>query len=173
MDNLVNTDALGNIGDFLGGLGVIVTLGYLALQIRHNTVTSKTNSYQEAVSAISDWSREIALSSEASDILIRGSSNLEDLSPQERMRFVLLMSAYLRNMENLHMKFLTGTVENTVWEGWENRLHTFFDGSPGMLTYWENNQSAFSPAFRNNVNEVVARSRDGSTKMTISSSASS
>ncbi len=30
-------EALGNIGDFLGGIGVVVTLLYLAAQIRQNT----------------------------------------------------------------------------------------------------------------------------------------
>ncbi len=30
-------EALGNVGDFVGGIGVIVTLVYLALQIRKNT----------------------------------------------------------------------------------------------------------------------------------------
>ena len=30
-------EALGNIGDFIGGIGVVITLAYLAVQIRHNT----------------------------------------------------------------------------------------------------------------------------------------
>ena len=30
-------DALGNIGDFLRGIGVVITLLYLAAQIRQNT----------------------------------------------------------------------------------------------------------------------------------------
>ena len=30
-------EALGDLGDFLGGIGVMITVIYLALQIRHNT----------------------------------------------------------------------------------------------------------------------------------------
>ena len=45
---------LGGIGDFLSGLGVIVTLIYLAIQIRHNTKSARTQSYQAAIAAISD-----------------------------------------------------------------------------------------------------------------------
>jgi len=165
----VNIDALGNIGDFLGGLGVIVTLVYLALQIRQNTITSKTNSYQEAVSAVSEWSREVGVSSEATDILLRGSLNQEDLSPQEQMRFNLLMSAYLRNMENLHMKFLTGAVDSVVWDGWKTRLCTFFDDSPGMMTYWNENESVFSPEFRSNVAGILASSDKINSVRTVSS----
>ena len=39
-------DELGNIGDFLGGLAVVVTLVYLALQIRQNTATTRVQTVQ-------------------------------------------------------------------------------------------------------------------------------
>ena len=32
---------LGNVGDFIGGIGVVVTLAYLALQIRQNNRSLK------------------------------------------------------------------------------------------------------------------------------------
>jgi hypothetical protein len=36
-------EALGNIGDFLGGIGVVITLIYLAGQIRQNTRSIRTS----------------------------------------------------------------------------------------------------------------------------------
>ncbi len=30
-------DALGNLGDLISGIGVVITLGYLAVQIRHSS----------------------------------------------------------------------------------------------------------------------------------------
>lgn len=39
-------DALGNIGDFIGGVGVVVSLVYLALQIRQNTMTTRVAAVQ-------------------------------------------------------------------------------------------------------------------------------
>ena len=35
----MNLDALGNLGDFIGGIGVLATLIYLAYQIRQNTAS--------------------------------------------------------------------------------------------------------------------------------------
>ena len=32
---------LGNLGDFLGGLAVIITLAYLTLQVRQNTASAE------------------------------------------------------------------------------------------------------------------------------------
>ena len=44
-------DELGNIGDFVGGLAVVVTLGYLALQIRRNTATTRVQTVQHLLTS--------------------------------------------------------------------------------------------------------------------------
>jgi hypothetical protein len=38
---------LGNIGDFIGGVGVVITLIYLATQIRQNTRSLRLSSLQQ------------------------------------------------------------------------------------------------------------------------------
>ena len=38
---------LANIGEFIGGIAVIVSLIYLALQIRHNTKTVRGSTLQQ------------------------------------------------------------------------------------------------------------------------------
>jgi len=45
----MNWEAIGAIGEVLGALGVIVTLVYLAFQIRQNTSALKLNAEQSAV----------------------------------------------------------------------------------------------------------------------------
>ena len=50
-------EALGNLGDFIGGIAVVVTLLYLALQVRHNTRAMQTASRQAIVSGFRDYNR--------------------------------------------------------------------------------------------------------------------
>ena len=42
-------EMFGDPGDFLGGIGVLVSLVYLAIQVRHNTVATRADSYQAVV----------------------------------------------------------------------------------------------------------------------------
>ena len=104
----------GLFGDFLGGIGVIVTLVYLAAQIRQNTIATKADSYQAVVASASEWSREICLNAEICDIMDRGAASYEGLNQVEKIRFNLAMSGYFRNMENLHLKFISGAVDGSV-----------------------------------------------------------
>ena len=48
-------EELGNLGDFLGGIGVIVTLVYLAVQIRSNTQTVRVASLEAVVNSRSQF----------------------------------------------------------------------------------------------------------------------
>jgi len=57
----INWDAIGAIGEIVGALGVIVTVGYLAIQVRQNTFASRAQTYQERTNASRDlirWSVE-------------------------------------------------------------------------------------------------------------------
>ena len=45
-------DDLGNLGDLVGGIGVIATLIYLALQIRQNTTALRTSFYGQAAEPV-------------------------------------------------------------------------------------------------------------------------
>ncbi len=44
-------DELGNIGEFVGGLAVVVTLVYLAIQIRRNTATTRVQTVQHLLTS--------------------------------------------------------------------------------------------------------------------------
>jgi hypothetical protein len=43
---MINWDAIGAIGEIVGALGVMVTVGYLAIQVRQNTFASRAQTYQ-------------------------------------------------------------------------------------------------------------------------------
>jgi hypothetical protein len=47
-------EALGNIGELLGGIGVVVTLLYLAGQIRQDSRSLKASSGQSVLQALSE-----------------------------------------------------------------------------------------------------------------------
>ena len=140
-------EALGNIGDFVGGIGVIATLLYLAAQIRQNTKSSRTESYQAVVAAISDWTREVGMNPESSRIIEAGSRDLASLSALERVQFNLIMAALVRNCENIHHQYTRGAIDEDAWSGWAKRTHSVLD-PPGAREWWLQQEEAYSPEFR-------------------------
>jgi len=140
-------EILGNVGDFLGGVGVLVTLVYLAIQIRQNTNSARAATYQAATAALSEWTSAIGRDPVATGIFMRGSQNPEQLNETEHAQFSLLTVSILRHYENIHFQYSSGALDPGTWEGWASRMHGNV-ATPGTKAIWQGQRTAFSSEFR-------------------------
>jgi hypothetical protein len=82
-------DELGNIGDFVGGLAVVVTLVYLALQIRQNTAATRVETVQHLLTS-DTAAADSVIAGPIPDILAKLEVG-ERLSPSEVSAYTLYM----------------------------------------------------------------------------------
>lgn len=146
-------DALGNIGDLLGGLGVFATLIYLAIQIRQNTQSSRSAAYQSAVVATSTWTQDVGTDSESTRIMQAGLYDPQRLDALEQAQFSLIMAAFFRNLENIHFQFVSGAIDESLWSGWAHRISSLVS-TPGVREWWEGAKNAFSADFQRVVDQA-------------------
>lgn len=138
---------LGNIGDFIGGFGVVVTVIYLAFQVRQNTASTRSASYQSVVAAVAEWTLQLGLNPDATRIFGAGIEDLESLSKEEKVQFNFILASVIRHFENIHFQFISGAIENDVWDGWSSRILGIM-GNPGAETWWASQKTAFSREFQ-------------------------
>ena len=96
----MNLDALGNLGDFIGGIAVIASFIYLALQIRQNTKTLCANSVQELTENILRATAAL-IEPENAEIYIRGAQSYSLLTREEKLRFQLLLGLFLGRFDTV------------------------------------------------------------------------
>lgn len=89
---------LGAAGEFVGAIGVVITLVYLAYQIRQNTIqleqsilTARAAAQNASNTALRETRASIFESTEMSEIFQAGNSNPEDLDDVSRFRYRLTM----------------------------------------------------------------------------------
>ena len=110
---------LGSLGELLGGIGVVVSLVYLAIQIRHNTRGLGQNNDLMRMSFENEIRRDaiefrstLVADADLAEIWRRGLAGDADLDPVESARFHLLMvsiSAMLRAQFDAQGRGLYGT----------------------------------------------------------------
>ena len=124
---------LGNFGDFIGGLAVIATLLYLAVQIRQNTKILRTSAEQRAdpIAAIAN----IAQSPANAAVYHKGLGGPDELSAEERTHFYLLMASSFYVLFQGHRSHQLGTQSEDTWKWQERALH-FYASQPGVRTWW-------------------------------------
>jgi hypothetical protein len=148
----MNWEAVGAIADLVGEAGVVATLGYLAVQIRQNTISTRTSSYQAVVEALLDWSRSVGLDPTVAKLLSEGQRDLGALSSEQRAQFVFLQVSLFRNYENIFYQHEQGAIDEVVWEGWSLRMRRSF-ATAGVRAWWAQDRAAYSAPFRNFLEE--------------------
>ncbi len=90
----MNWEAIGAVGEIVGAVAVVLTLVYLAVQLRQNTAAVSTSTYESVTSGFNSVNEVVVGDAEVADIFYRGTVNPESLSPAEGIRFSFLMRCW-------------------------------------------------------------------------------
>ena len=93
----MNWDAIGAVGEIVGALAVVISLIYLATQIRTSNGAVRQASMQEIQNQIAKWQQELFSSEELWNIWIKGNANDQSLSKEELGRFRLMLLQLVQN----------------------------------------------------------------------------
>jgi hypothetical protein len=137
---------LGDLGDFLGGIGVIVTLVYLAIQVRRNTQAVRSASLDSVTTSHMEFQRTVWGDPILNELWFDGRTGKKELSEAESRRFIFMLSSCARHWESAYQKARGGTLETTAWAGMHEELLGVFV-NPGAQAYWHLIRRMFSPDF--------------------------
>ena len=153
-------ESLGNIGDFVGGVAVVVTLIYLARQIQQNTATVEAATVQAASEAFAEILDTLAKDPELMNLYLSGCKDFDGLSSDDRMRYALLMGMLLHRFEGFVSLQDRGMLPPGSWDGAINRLRESF-ALPGTLSWWQKGGSGFNSRLQQWVDdEIIGKSAE-------------
>jgi hypothetical protein len=144
----MSLEDLGNIGEFVAAIAVVLSLIYLAVQIRQNTSSVRTSTFHECASRAADLTRGIAEQKELARIFRTGLGGLEQLEDDDdRFRFVLLLQNMFRQYEDLLFQYRAGTLSSESWDAWRYSFRGYLS-NPGFSPFWDLRRLSFTESFR-------------------------
>jgi hypothetical protein len=153
----MNWTAIGAIGEILGAAGVIITLVYLARQVRQNTRATKLSTAQSIATAARDWNRPLLLDPELAWTFQVGTEDPTQLDEKEQARFIELCFSLFRMFEDAHYQYHSGALDPSVWKGYE-KLYAAYARAPGFQAYWEKRKQTFREEFQEFIDGYEAES---------------
>jgi hypothetical protein len=148
--------ALGNIGEFVGALGVVVSLVYLARQMIQNTVSVRAASFNAMVQNSIRLLEHSFRDSEFAAFLARAQADPTGLSPAERVRWDAYMTAVYRHFGNLQYSHRVGALDHQMWEAYQATLKEHLR-TPSWADWFQENRHVFSAALGEQVDEALAQ----------------
>jgi len=147
----MNWEALGAVGEIVGAAGVIVSLLYLASQVRSNSRQLRHASAQAVLDKLNGLIGQLAFTAGAGDVWSRGLSGLDSLQDDEEIvRFSsMMLQAFWAYEEVLHYRD-AGLVEDWAWTHATAPVEHFMR-TPGFQQWWARRRDWFGPEFRSHV----------------------
>lgn len=143
----MNWEAIGAIGEIVGAITVVVTVGYLALQIRQNTAALRSTATQGASEQAADIYHTLSTDAELAMIFVRGSEAPDDLSDSEMARYFAFFQYAFFNYQNWYVQTRDRVIDGSLLSSWGRVLAGIYP-SPGFRRFWEQRSYIFSPEFR-------------------------
>ena len=144
---------LGNIGDFVGGVGVVITLVYLATQVRQNTRALKLSSIQQ-IMGTSVSVNEAASSGPVPEILAK-LENKERLDDGEFARFLLHIWAMLTHHWQVFHQYENGMIDEHVFDIYMTRLRLTMSSSLSRALWRTRLRESFPVDFQECVEKQI------------------
>ena len=153
----MNWDAIGAIGEVAGAMAVVITLMFLARQLRENTKSGNAAAHSERTN------RNITLSLWAGDHSVgsirRKLEAEEELSDVESETLFVHDISVLRHFEDLHYQKSLGIIDDETWSanlsGIKNRVK-----SKGFSRSYEQGKFGLRSSFRKLIEEQMAERTD-------------
>lgn len=151
---------LGAIGEFVGSIAVLATLGYLAVQVNQTKRAVQSASLQTGIATMTQNSQNVAADPDYSEIVVKGFFDSSDLNATDWFRFGLWMTCMFHVFQQYFLDSEKGLGDARVWAGEERAMKDLL-AMPGVARWWREMPALpFSDVFIEHVNAVLSSSEE-------------
>ena len=140
----MNIETLGNLGEFIGSLAVLVTLVYLSIQTRQTVAMSRQSSHSDILARRQDL-MELLMERDFIEVWGKGCSR-KKMDALDAQRFTSFAISFLSHVQDTYIQYKAGLIDEEIWLA-ERKLMTVSFGQPGFLNWWEHGQQFVTEEF--------------------------
>jgi len=152
----MNWQAIGALSEIVGAGAVVVTLIYLAIQVRESTRASRSAAVTDATSGIQAWYQELGTNPENAALFLDGMSDPEALSNLKRFQFLMLIHSVFLGFQRSYFLSKAGTLDVGLRDSIGTAIQAV-NQSPGIHYYWRQRKIFFQPEFAAWIESLLAR----------------
>ena len=152
----MDLDTLAKLGEFFGGLFVVVSLAYLAYQVRQNTSSLRAENYARVLNRMATLQSKLSTDAELNRVVVTGAGNPEALTRHERIRFSWALYELMGAAEFMYHQARDNALPTAVWDRWQAGI-VWWLSNPGILAWWQAKPTPLSSDFEAFVAELLRR----------------
>ena len=146
MEFVLNWEAIAAISEVVGAVAIVVSLVYLAIQIRSQnrearvaSIHELNESFRNAITSFQDPG--------LAELFARARNDFDSLPEAQRLQFIAMIQGIMRVWEDAYHQHQAGRLSDRIW----NAMVVQFCGYlslPGVMAVWSIRKMAYSEDFR-------------------------
>ena len=133
---------MGAVGEMIGGIAVIFTLIYLALQIRQANSIAGWQAHRAAVSSNLEVMSTIITDEDTARIYREGLLSLESLTPTDKIRLNQILIELVLNFKDTLDAYDRGLFDQPTYQAWQAHICSLLNTPTGKL-WWAEGKKLF------------------------------
>lgn len=151
---MTDLESLANLGEIIGAVTVVVSLIYLAVQVRQNTQAQQTENFSRALDRVAAIQATLSQDPETSVIFSKGVSDPSELTSRERMQFTWTMYELFGAFEFMFLASKTNAIPEEIWQRWSAAVAWWLSYA-GVQAWWKVRPIPFSARFTSYIESLL------------------
>ena len=140
-----------SFAEIAAAIATVVTLAYLALQIRENTVAQKADARRATQSITSDYSSVIGQNKEIARVFRVGLIDFESLDEDEKVQFFFLFAMLVGGADQTFSDYQLSIIDKELFEASAYSVGRMLK-TPGGRAFWSAQGKNYTEKFQDYVN---------------------
>ena len=148
-----------SIAEVVSAIAVVVSLIYLANEVRQNTIASRTSTHQQYIDTQANVNRGVSDDAEMAALVARAENDFESLSDEELIR---LQFVFFNHFNQWHFAFTSrqkSLLEEEMFSTVARGYTGYMQSSTAFQRMWEVCGFAYDEQFRKFVEQLIADSK--------------
>ena len=140
----------------VAAFAVVVSVIYLAVQLRHMTRSAHSGTVHAISDALANFTAILGEDATLLELYVRGLAQDERLTAIEALQFDFLLLTLMRKLEDALLQYQEGVLRETEWHGWSSPLRLILS-TPGGRRWWSDWTPFLSDEFRMYGDQLITR----------------
>ena len=148
----MNWEAVSAVAEILGLATVVISVLYLAIQVRSQTREYRLSGIHEVSTNLMD-SYAAPQDPAMAELWAKGTKDFDSLSEAQKIQVFAFLQRYLRAVEDTCYQAMANRLETTYWEGIV-RFQEKILATNCAVEFWELRGDSFSKEFQDFINSI-------------------
>jgi hypothetical protein len=151
---MTNLESLASLGEIVGAIAVVVSLLYLAVQVRQNTRAQRLENASRILDRTASMQGALSRDPAMSVLFSKGVSDPSKLTPQERIQFTWAMYEFFGALEFMFLAAHENSIPEEIWQRWSSAAAWWLT-FPGVQAWWNVRPIPFADSFSSYIESLL------------------